>query len=35
MAGIRIERKIAALDNRTKVLKYLYVVKSLVGGLNQ
>lgn len=32
MAGIKIEKKIPALDSKTNVQKYLNVVKSLVGG---
>lgn len=31
-AGIKIERKIPMLDNGTKILKYLNVVKSIGGG---
>lgn len=35
-AGIKIERKIPALDNGTNILKYLNVVKkSIVVGQNQ
>lgn len=32
MAGITIERKVPALHNRTKVLKNLNVIDSLIGG---
>jgi hypothetical protein len=32
MVGVKIERKIPALANRSKVLKYLNVVDRLIGG---